>query len=136
MNQFRFLVLAPLVIVITSIGGAIGGGRIIASGLCHRDQKVGDLNLTFRADADNFLDNVRVFGSVNEGDSSARITDSSSPAYKTGVSYSREIRTSVKLLRADISINNAFYHANLGAKLKLLFSKFGKCPWVQDLTQY
>ena len=34
-------------------------------------------------------------------------------------SYSWEIRTLVKPLRADISINNAFYHANLGAKLNV-----------------
>ena len=72
--------LAPLVIVIPSIGGAIGGGRIIASGLGHSDQKVGNLNLAIRADFDNFLYNVRVFGSVNKGDSSARVTDSPSPA--------------------------------------------------------
>ena len=46
------------------------------------------------------------------------------------VFYSREFRTSVKPLRADFSINNAIYPANLGAKLKLLFSRFKKCLWV------
>ena len=80
MIQFKFLVLAPLVIIIPSIGGAIGGGRIVTSGLGHSDQKVGNLNLTFHADFDNFLDNIRVFGSVNKGDGSARIADSPSSA--------------------------------------------------------
>ncbi len=80
MIQFRFLVLAPLVIIIPSIGGAIGGGRIVTSGLGHSDQKVGNLNLTIHTDFDNFLDNIRVLGSVNKGDSSAGIADSSSTA--------------------------------------------------------
>ena len=83
MIRFRFLVLAPLVVVIPSIGGAVSGGCIIASGLGHSNQKVGNLNLTIHANLDNFLDNVRVFGSVNKGDSSARVADSPSPAYET-----------------------------------------------------
>ena len=38
--------------------------------------------------------------------------------------YSREFRTLVKPLRAESSINNASNPTNLGAKLKLLFSRF------------
>ena len=43
---------------------------------------------------------------------------------------------SVEYLGGDFSINNAFNPINLGAKWKLLLSRFGKCPWVKDLTQY
>ena len=47
--------------------------------------------------------------------------------------YSRGVRTWVKTLGADISINKACNPINLGAKRKLLISTFHTCPWIKDL---
>ena len=50
--------------------------------------------------------------------------------------YSRDTQNWPFFKTADFSINNAINPTNLGAKWKLLLSRFGKCPWVKDLTQY
>ena len=47
--------------------------------------------------------------------------------------YSQGVKTSVKTLGANISINNACNPINLGAKLKLLISRLQYCPWLKDL---
>ena len=47
--------------------------------------------------------------------------------------YSGEDKTSVKALGADISINNAWSPINLGAKWKLLISRFQNSSWMLDL---
>ena len=47
--------------------------------------------------------------------------------------YSREFRTSVESLGGDFSINNAFKPINLGAKWKLLISRFQNSSWMLDL---
>ena len=49
------------------------------------------------------------------------------------VLYSQEGKTSVKSLEGDFSINNAFNPINLGAKWKLMISKFQNSPWMLNL---
>ena len=50
--------------------------------------------------------------------------------------YSQGVRTSVKTLGANISINKACNPINLGAKLKLLFSSLQYSPWMLELDLY
>ena len=47
--------------------------------------------------------------------------------------YSGEDKTSVDSLGGDFSINNALNPKNLGAKWKLLISRFQKSSWMLDL---
>ena len=47
--------------------------------------------------------------------------------------YSGGDKTSVKTLTAYISFNKAKYPINLGAKWKLLISRFQNSPWMLDL---
>ena len=48
-------------------------------------------------------------------------------------SYSGEDKTSVESLGGDFSINNALNPRNLGAKWKLLISRFQNSSWMLDL---
>ena len=47
--------------------------------------------------------------------------------------YSQEGKTLVETLEGDFSINNVFNPINLGAKWKLLISRFQNSPWMLHL---